>query len=733
MNARTEVNWLEKLAGSARYGRMIKEMDITLHPDPDTELDDERCTALPKWMAHRHARRVTLRMADVEVSVDAKVEAASELAPASPAENTAQPISMADFLRTVFAFTTPEPICVCSFPNLRDDPKQAGERHTITRSMAQIEQFVRKWDKPGRDLFVCVSTLQQGAHNRSKATVSKTVCLHADIDFKDLDTLGEDPRRYALRHLARLRYRPSVIVFSGGGLHVYWLLTEPLDTQTEMERIEAVLRRIADVVAGDLAVCEAARVMRTPGTHNTKNGQWIEAEVLELTDRRFEFTDVEEWLSEQSPVMLRKTREPAKSVGQADDWFDCFERYFEDHGFKSPIDVEARLKAMMYMGPGDSSIHQTQLALTASLLSRGEPIDRVVHYVLEATKRAAGEYGKRWNWRVEERNIRGMCETWLKKHPQPEVTVESAADVGAVSLDTKQDAQSGNSKTSGGGDTPAGTDNATSAQQDKTGSAALAELNAKYFVAKEGGKIWVITFEKERNRLIANYMRFSDFSNLYMNRLVQITDKDRNTQFVEPGRWWLKNRYRRQYDGLVFEPGNRETVIDNRFNLWRGWGVVPKRGNWKRMRQHIWKVLASGDRERFKYIMRWLAWTVQHPDQRAEAALVFKGKRGTGKGTLGNCMMVLFGQHSHQVSNSKHLTGNFNAHMRDVCFLFGDECYWPGEKQAEGTIKRMITEPTCLLKARAATASRCRISSTSCWRQMRIGLSRRARTSDGTS
>jgi hypothetical protein len=66
-----------------------------------------------------------------------------------------------------------------------------------------------------------------------------------------------------------------------------------------------VLRQIADVVAGDLAVCEVARVMRMPGTHNTKGGQWNAVEVLELADRRYEFDDIEEWLSEQSPVMLR--------------------------------------------------------------------------------------------------------------------------------------------------------------------------------------------------------------------------------------------------------------------------------------------------------------------------------------------------------------------------------------------------------------------------------------------
>ena len=195
-------------------------------------------------------------------------------------------------------------------------------------------------------------------------------------------------------------------------------------------------------------------------------------------------------------------------------------------------------------------------------------------------------------------------------------------------------------------------------------SVLLAAMNEKYFVAREGGKTWVITFERERNRFLTVYMKFPDFTNLLMNQLVKITDRDGNTKYIEKGKWWLHHKNRRQYEGLTFEPGNTAQVIEGRYNLWRGWGVESKRGCWKLMRKHIWLVLADKDKERFKYIMRWLAWSMQHPDQRAEVALVFKGKRGTGKGTLGNCMMVLFGQHSHQVSAAKHLTGTFNAHMR---------------------------------------------------------------------
>jgi hypothetical protein len=214
-----------------------------------------------------------------------------------------------DFLKTLFEHTT-APVYVCSFPNERDDPKQAGERHIATRLPSHITSFVEKWDKPGRGLFFGVGTVN--GDKRNKETVVETIGLHADLDFAKID--GDPDLTEVMRHLARLKYLPSATVFSGNGVHAYWLFKEPMPTQGNIERIELALRQLADHVAGDLPVCEVARVLRMPQTHNTKNGAWNEVEVVSLEPaRRYELDDLEQWLSEASPVMLRKKREHAVS------------------------------------------------------------------------------------------------------------------------------------------------------------------------------------------------------------------------------------------------------------------------------------------------------------------------------------------------------------------------------------------------------------------------------------
>ncbi|MCJ2048398.1 hypothetical protein MKL01_01510, partial [Methylobacterium sp. J-070] len=84
------------------------------------------------------------------------------------------------------------------------------------------------------------------------------------------------------------------------------------------------------------------------------------------------------------------------------------------------------------------------------------------------------------------------------------------------------------------------------------------------------------------------------------------------------------------------------------------------------MYRHIKEVLADNDVAAANYIFKWVAWAVQHPAERAQAALVFKGKKGTGKGTLGNALCQIFGQHGTHISSAEHLAGRFNGHLRDA-------------------------------------------------------------------
>jgi len=131
-----------------------------------------------------------------------------------------------------------------------------------------------------------------------------------------------------------------------------------------------------------------------------------------LEDRpaaRYELAELEEWLAEGRPLL---TRRPKQGNGAGAPF-----AAYAGNGGAAPIDVAARLAHMRHGGADDASIHKTQVQVTAALLERGEEIDGVVAKVLAATK-LIGDPA--WDWAKEERDIRGMCESWLKKHPRGE-------------------------------------------------------------------------------------------------------------------------------------------------------------------------------------------------------------------------------------------------------------------------------------------------------------------------
>jgi len=159
------------------------------------------------------------------------------------------------------------------------------------------------------------------------------------------------------------------------------------------------------------------------------------------------------------------------------------------------------------------------------------------------------------------------------------------------------------------------------------------------------------------------------------------------------GQWWLSHRDRRQYRGVTFLPNGPEAINDC-LNLWQGWGIGPKPGDWSLIRNHINTALAGGNVEFADYIIHWIAWSIQNPAAQAEVALVLIGAKGAGKGTLVRCLQRIFGAHAFQVTSREHVIDKFNGHLQDCILFVADEAYWGGDKRCVGRLQGMITEPT---------------------------------------
>ena len=218
----------------------------------------------------------------------------------------------------------------------------------------------------------------------------------------------------------------------------------------------------------------------------------------------------------------------------------------------------------------------------------------------------------------------------------------------------------------------------------------LQTMNSRHaFISSYGGKPMILcnTYEPLTDSMQYDFRTAEAIMLQYCNQTAQLGDK-----IIELGRWWVRHANRREYETVFFDP-TLPQEHKGCFNLWRGITFPKKQGNWKKIRTHIWKILCNKDKEKFKYVIRWFAWAIQNPGTPAEVALVFKGNQGSGKGTILNMFVKIFGEHGMSISNVEHLTGSFNAHLAKCVFLMVDEAYNPKDRESEGVLKSLITEP----------------------------------------
>lgn len=210
-------------------------------------------------------------------------------------------------------------------------------------------------------------------------------------------------------------------------------------------------------------------------------------------------------------------------------------------------------------------------------------------------------------------------------------------------------------------------------------------------------------------RVTYEFYNRNDLSRVYDNTQIKIGEKPvyKNIRDIYANHLmaWAKNPNSRAYTGgVVFLPGR--VPPPDYFNTWRGFSVNPKQNDalLTPIYNHVKDVVCGGNQKLYEYFICWIAYTIQNPDKPAGAALVLRGEKGSGKGTIGHFLKVIWDNHGLHITSPKHLVGNFNAHLNDVCFLFADEAFFSGDHAAEGVLKGLITEPSLMIERKGIDA-----------------------------
>ena len=143
-------------------------------------------------------------------------------------------------------------------------------------TVGELEQALTSLDKRKRNVYYATSAFQT-KQSRKQSNVRATKSLYMDIDCGE----GKDYPSQREGLLALVKFVKDtglpdpMVVSSGNGLHVYWVLTRELEP-TEWQPIANAMKQCAQDQGfkQDMAVpSDSARVLRAIGTHNPKGGK----------------------------------------------------------------------------------------------------------------------------------------------------------------------------------------------------------------------------------------------------------------------------------------------------------------------------------------------------------------------------------------------------------------------------------------------------------------------------
>ncbi len=542
-----------------------------------------------------------------------------------------------------------------------------GKTETVTftpdrwqKAAEWIEEYQGK-----RNLYFHVNPVRRALSVKaSKEDIARLAWLHVDIDPRAGEDFEEERAR-ALRMLRSFTPKPTAIIDSGGGYQGFWRLI-PSDklniagSIAKAQELEAYNLQLEKLFQADHCH-NVDRIMRLPGTINLPTARKAKKGRRPTLARLVEWNDISYPIEQFTPAVRVQTTERGltggrpkiKITGNVPDIGTAELREWAEENGKVISDYVLALIATG-QDPLDPTKYPSRsealFKVCCDLVRAGVP-DEMIFAVITGSNEIAASVKDKPNWesyalRQIERAHEEAINPWLRK------------------------------------------------------------LNEKHAVIADiGGKCRIISevWDPAMKRTKISKQSFEDFRNRYRHIKVVVGHSEEGRPIEKAaGAFWIDHPQRRQYETIVFAPGQE---IEDAYNLWRGFACDSLPGNkHQSFLNHVRDNVCSGNPEHYHYLVGWMARLIQHPDSPGEVAVVLRGRRGTGKSFFAKVLGSLFGRHFLQVSDSKHLVGSFNAHLRDVVLLFGDEAFFAGDKKHESVLKTLVTEEHIVIEGKGVDA-----------------------------
>jgi hypothetical protein len=587
--------------------------------------------------------------------------------------------------------------------------------------------------KAGRDVYLACSGYQNG--NSRKAANVKTVggfwvdvdCGAAKADGGKGYTTPEDAERELGKFCKQINLpETNFLIFSGGGIHGYWLLSEALSCEAWLETAKKLkaLTKALQFYADDSRTADPASVMRFPGSFNRKYEPAVP--VIGICQQP-------EPLATAAVVAIINTAfekfcapQPTLVSTVADDLVDHTPTTGTDDTSARAVsevpDLERLRSAMATLDP-DCDDHTWKLhrikPLARLAAAHPEQADALVRIARDFSSGALrGEPSNAWTTPGNTNGLTGeqaFDEVWQRfftsKYSGREVTVGTIfhdarkagwIDPKHVDFDIIEDGQEIDPETAAG-DKHAETlksapkkTRTTRASNTADITEPLTYLQSRFCLINFDGKLWVIDLTTLNARTIQGVVKKLSLStrsdgSLLLARALKAADL-----YADGGKTISKfytSPATTLYDGVEFNPAN---TSGSSLNLWVGPTMEPQQGTWSLIRAFLLDIICAGDDRNYQYLIRFIAHALQRPWEKPGILVILLGGqgtgKGTGKGTLGKILRAIWSAtylHVHDIST---VTGTFNASLERAFIVFMDEALFAGDRKASDSLKSVTSE-----------------------------------------
>lgn len=551
-----------------------------------------------------------------------------------------------------------------------------------------LEELAATIDRLGKrtDIYYAVASFKQAGTEyagRTQDNVAQLKVFRLDIDAGAAKIAKHGPgavyenQPQALEAVLELSERtglvPSLIVSSGEGLHVYYELAEPVVSE-QWRPVAKSLQKFgtAHGLKIDSSVtADHARVLRPVGTLHP-NGKTVA--VLEATDKVYTLAEFKALVGAApvGEVALASSGFSADDLAVNAD----LEGLEIDHRPKSIKLILEQCGAMRHLA-------EHQATVPEPLWRLGIGIAKHTVEGFDGAKELSRQHPG-----YDEQELREKFDRWaagpstcerFQEHTPTQCAgckhrgkITSPIQTGAV-VEVA----------------PPGTQ---AARQPNSVPDYVALLNRRHALVRRGAEMVILdectpTVTARGVTLGRDWLRVVAFRQMYQGRVVEVETPAGETKKLPLANTWLNHTGRRQYDGTVFAP--LEEVPDNILNLYAGFAVSPQAGDvtpWLELLEAL--IPDPADR---RYVVLWLAWKVQNPGGVPDTILILIGKKGTGKNSLFDPLIVLFGIHAMLVDNPELIAGRFTGHLMDKCFVVLDEAVFTRDPRQQDAMKSRTT------------------------------------------